>query len=47
MVRTIQQETRKYAKRQMTWFARDKDVEWFQFPEDRDQIRRRAEQFLQ
>jgi tRNA dimethylallyltransferase len=47
MARTIQQETRKYAKRQMTWFARDKEIEWFQFPQEREQIRRRAEQFLQ
>jgi tRNA dimethylallyltransferase len=47
MVKGIQQETRKYAKRQMTWFARDKEIEWFQFPEQSDQIKRRVEQFLQ
>jgi tRNA dimethylallyltransferase len=47
MVGTVQQETRKYAKRQMTWFARDKEIEWFQFPEEREQIKRRVEQFLQ
>lgn len=47
MVKVIQQETRKYAKRQMTWFARDKEIEWFQFPEEREQIKRRVEQFLQ
>ena len=29
-VRAIQQATRRYAKRQLTWFRREKDVEWFE-----------------
>ncbi|HMD30708.1 MAG TPA: tRNA (adenosine(37)-N6)-dimethylallyltransferase MiaA [Candidatus Acidoferrales bacterium] len=28
-VRAIQQATRRYAKRQVTWFRREKEVEWF------------------
>lgn len=27
----IQQESRRYAKRQLTWFRRDKDIEWHRF----------------
>jgi tRNA dimethylallyltransferase len=30
-VREIQQATRRYAKRQITWFRREKDVHWFQW----------------
>jgi tRNA dimethylallyltransferase len=29
-VRAIQQATRRYAKRQITWFRREKGVEWFE-----------------
>jgi len=29
-VRAIKQATRRYAKRQITWFRREKDVEWFE-----------------
>ena len=27
----IQQESRRYAKRQLTWFRRDKEIEWHRF----------------
>ena len=47
MVKSIQQETRNYAKRQLTWFAKDREIEWFQFPEEREHIKRRVGQFLQ
>jgi len=29
-VRAIQQATRRYAKRQLTWFRREPDVAWFE-----------------
>ncbi|MDQ2946834.1 MAG: tRNA (adenosine(37)-N6)-dimethylallyltransferase MiaA, partial [Acidobacteriota bacterium] len=29
-VTLTQQATRQYAKRQMTWFRRERDVQWFQ-----------------
>ena len=29
-VALAQQATRQYAKRQMTWFRRERDVQWFQ-----------------
>jgi tRNA dimethylallyltransferase len=35
----IKQHTRNYAKRQMTWFARDKEVHWFP-PDDKNIIER-------
>jgi len=33
-VESLEREIRKYAKRQMTWFKRDKDIRWIQKPED-------------
>lgn len=38
----IQQATRRYAKRQMTWFRREKGVEWLAGFGDEDRIRREA-----
>ena len=29
MIELIKQETRKYAKRQMTWFKRDARIQWY------------------
>ncbi len=37
-VEKIKTNTRRYAKRQMTWFSRDPDIRWFH-PDDRDGIR--------
>src|SRR5262249_39969779 len=35
--RAIQQATRRYAKRQITWFRREKEVEWLEgFGDDRE-----------
>lgn len=31
-IELIKRNSRRYAKRQMTWFRRDKDIEWFQHP---------------
>ncbi|HVN24074.1 MAG TPA: tRNA (adenosine(37)-N6)-dimethylallyltransferase MiaA [Syntrophorhabdales bacterium] len=47
MVTKIKQETRHYAKRQMTWFFRDKGISWFRYPEDREKIKAEVRQFLQ
>jgi len=46
MVKDIKKKTRHYAKRQMTWFAREKDILWYQFPEDVEKIRIKALEFL-
>ena len=35
VVATIQQESRRYAKRQLTWFRRDERVHWL-YPDDYD-----------
>lgn len=37
MVRLLKRNTRKYAKRQMTWFSKDPEYVWFH-PEDREKI---------
>jgi tRNA dimethylallyltransferase len=47
MVTKIKQETRHYAKRQVTWFSREKDITWFEYPGDRGEIREGVRQFLQ
>jgi tRNA dimethylallyltransferase len=38
----IQQATRRYAKRQMTWFRREKGVEWLEGFGDEEAIRMQA-----
>ena len=47
MVTRIKQETRHYAKRQTTWFCREKEITWFEYPEDRAGIKKGVRQFLQ
>ena len=34
-VTKIKQETRHYAKKQITWFSREEDITWFEYPENR------------
>jgi tRNA dimethylallyltransferase len=46
-IRIIQRDTRRYAKRQMTWFRRQSDVTWFDGPGDSEEIKNRVRQFLQ
>jgi len=41
-VNLIKQNTRNYAKRQLTWFRKDKGVTWFE-PDQRDEIMRHIE----
>lgn len=38
MVKDIQKNTRRYAKRQFTWFAKEKGMQWFEYPEELDRI---------
>lgn len=38
MLKDIQKNTRRYAKRQFTWFAKEKDIRWFDYPKDLDRI---------
>ncbi|MEN6321444.1 MAG: tRNA (adenosine(37)-N6)-dimethylallyltransferase MiaA [Syntrophaceae bacterium] len=44
-VRLIKRDTRHYAKRQMTWFCKDQEIEWFN-PADIDAVRKKIDQFL-
>jgi len=46
MVKEIQKQTRHYAKRQFTWFAKEKDMNWFEYPEDSEKIIRNVTEFL-
>lgn len=38
MVKDIQKNTRHYAKRQFTWFMKEKDMHWFEYSEELDKI---------
>lgn len=44
-LRRLKRDTRKYAKRQITWFKRDGSIRWFK-PEDRTEIFEMVETFL-
>jgi len=46
MVKDIQKYTRHYAKRQFTWFAKEKDIHWFEYPEDLDLIAKKVAEFM-
>lgn len=46
MVKDIKKFTRHYAKRQFTWFLKEKDVNWYEYPEDKNTIKERAIDFL-
>lgn len=45
MIEKLNTEIYHYAKRQMTWFKRDKDIMWFK-PEERKKIEKKTEEFL-
>jgi tRNA dimethylallyltransferase len=45
-IRRAQTATRQYAKRQMTWFRREADVEWFEGFGDDSAIERRVSEWL-
>ena len=36
-INMIKQDSRRYAKRQLTWFNRDKEIQWFD-PTDEDNV---------
>jgi len=42
----IQKSTRHYAKRQITWFRKETEIDWFTYPEERSQIIEKARAFL-
>jgi len=44
-LRSMQRDTRHYARRQMTWFRGEGDIEWFH-PDEAGQIRARIDRFL-
>ena len=33
-IELLKRNTRRFAKRQMTWFLRDKEIQWFEFSEE-------------
>jgi tRNA dimethylallyltransferase len=45
--RLIKRDTRRYARRQMTWFKADQKIHWVEFPRDRDAVWRMVEAFWQ
>ena len=46
MVKDIKKHTRHYAKRQFTWFAKEKDMYWFEYPDDSEAITTKVDGFL-
>lgn len=42
----MKRDTRRLAKRQLTWFRRDKEIRWFHPGKDRDKIMQLAKEFL-
>jgi tRNA dimethylallyltransferase len=46
MVEKIKTATRRYAKRQMTWFSREDAIEWYEYPALGDAILQRVRRFL-
>jgi tRNA dimethylallyltransferase len=45
-IRLIKRDTRHYAKRQLTWFAADKDIIWLEYPAEFDTILKHAIDFF-
>jgi tRNA dimethylallyltransferase len=46
-IRIIQRDTRRYAKRQMTWFRRQPGVTWFDGPGDGEEIQEKAQRWAE
>jgi tRNA dimethylallyltransferase len=44
-VRLIKRDTRRYARRQMTWFKGDPEIRWIEFPRDRSVVKEMIEGF--
>jgi tRNA dimethylallyltransferase len=47
MVEDIKTSTRRYAKRQMTWFAKEEGIRWYEYPEEGNVIADHARRFLE
>jgi tRNA dimethylallyltransferase len=45
-IQVIKEETKAYAKRQLTWFRSDKEVQWVHCPAERRRIMKMVERFL-
>jgi tRNA dimethylallyltransferase len=45
-IELIKRNTRRYAKRQLTWFSRDKEIKWFH-PNDQEKIKQYINQQIQ
>jgi tRNA dimethylallyltransferase len=45
-IRIIQRDTRRYAKRQMSWFRKQPNITWFDGPGDSDDIKNKVYQFV-
>jgi tRNA dimethylallyltransferase len=45
-LRTLKRDTRRFAKRQFTWFGADPQIKWYQ-PEQLDQIFDAVDRFLE
>jgi len=46
MVKDIKKFTRHYAKRQFTWFFSEKDISWYEYPEEYNKIKQKAIDFI-
>jgi len=46
-IRLIKRDTKQYAKRQLTWFKADPEVEWFTLPQDAEKIEERIKTAVQ
>jgi tRNA dimethylallyltransferase len=46
-IERIKRDTRRYAKRQITWFKADRQIHWVTYPEDRDTIFTMIDEFWQ
>ncbi len=46
MVEKVRTSTRRYAKRQFTWFLRENDIDWYEYPEEQDHILKGVTEFL-
>lgn len=45
-IRLLKRDTRRFAKQQLSWLRSEEGVEWFELPDERDDARHRALEFL-
>jgi tRNA dimethylallyltransferase len=46
VIELIKRDTKRFAKRQMTWLRKDKDIQWYHLPEDLDKVMKAVERFF-